>query len=300
MGVIAVTGASGLIGRTLRKALLARGDRVVRVVRGAPEAGSGDVGWDPRGGRLEARALEGVEAIVHLAGEPVFGRWTAARRRRIMGSRVDGTGLVARAVSEMATPPRVVVSASAIGLYGDRPGEVLCETSAPGEGFLAEVCRAWEAAIQPASEAGPRVVRARLGIVLTAEGGALANMLPPFRLGLGGPLGDGKQMMSWISLPDVVRALLFALDSPALAGAVNVVAPAPVSGADFARTLGRVLGRPALLSVPSFALRLALGEVASVALSSADVRPEALGHAGFEFEHTSLEAALRAVLGRPA
>jgi uncharacterized protein (TIGR01777 family) len=235
---------------------------------------------------------------VHLGGEPIAnGRWTPERKRVIRDSRTRSTELLARTIAGLATPPGVFLCASAVGYYGDRGDVWVDESSAPGEGFLAEVCRAWEAAADPARAAGIRTVHLRIGLVLDGQGGALARMLPLFRLGLGGALGSGRQYMSWVSLPDVVRMLELALDRADLSGPVNAVSPQPVTNARFTRVLARVLGRPAFLSVPAFALRIAMGEMAQeLLLHGQRVVPRRLQEAGFEYRHREIEEALRAVL----
>jgi uncharacterized protein (TIGR01777 family) len=248
---------------------------------------------------MDLRSLEAVDAVAHLAGESIgAGRWTAARKMLIRDSRVEGTGRLAAALGALARPPAVVVSASAIGVYGDRGDAVLDEASPPGRGFLADVAREWEAAAAPVAGRGSRLVLARLGIVLSAAGGALRRLLPPFRLGLGGPVGGGRQYMSWIALGDAVAALELALAGGIPAGPVNVVAPAPVTNAEFARTLAGVLGRPALLPVPAAAVRLLLGEMGeALLLAGQRVRPGRLLDAGFVYRHPALESALRAEVG---
>ena len=294
---VLVTGASGFIGSALVPALMADGHSVRRLVRRAP-AGDGEYRWDPSAGRVDPAALEGVGAAVHLAGETVAGRWTAAKKDRIFRSRVDGTRTLAEALAGLDDRPGMLVSASAIGYYGNRGDEVLTEESTPGEGFLAETVQAWEAASQPAEQAGIRVVRLRFGIVLSPAGGALKTMLRPFRLGLGGRVGSGRQWMSWVSIDDVVGAVRHSLARDQLAGVANTVAPNPVTNAEFTKTLAHVIGRPALLPVPSPALKAALGEFAQEALSSARVVPVRLRETGYEFRHPDLEPALRHVLGR--
>jgi uncharacterized protein (TIGR01777 family) len=293
---VLVTGASGLIGSHLLPALQREGHQVVRLGR---RAGAADFLWDPLRGELDRRALEGVEAVVHLAGESIGRRWTAARRERIWRSRVEGARLLVEAVASAASPPATFLSASAVGYYGDRGAEVLDEESGPGWGFLADLCRAWEEAARAAAQAGSRVVNARFGIVLSARGGALAQMLPLFRLGLGGTVGDGRQYLSWVDIEDAVAALLFLLSQGELAGPVNVTSPNPVTNQQFTRTLARVLGRPAFLRVPAFALRLLLGQMADETLLSGQrVLPRKLQGAGFQFRYPELEGALRHLLGR--
>lgn len=300
---VLVTGSTGLVGTALVPALEAAGHEVLRLVRRVPR-GPAEVHWDPAAGGLDPADLVGVEAAVHLAGENVgAGRWNPDRKARILASRRDGTALLARILAGLEPHPRVLVSASAVGIYGDRGDEALDEGSAPEpegpEGsFLAEVCRHWEAATRPAEQAGIRVVRLRTGVVLSPDGGALGTMLLPFRLGLGGRVGSGAQFMSWVALPDVVRAFVFALEHDTLAGAVNLTAPHPVSNAAFTRTLGRVLGRPTIFPLPALVVRLVLGQMGQeLLLSGAQVFPRALQRAGFRFQHPDLEDALRAVLG---
>ncbi|HEU4564499.1 MAG TPA: TIGR01777 family oxidoreductase [Gemmatimonadaceae bacterium] len=294
---IVVTGATGFIGGALLPALEARGWSVARVVRSAASARDGDIVWDPAGGVVDAAQLDGVDAVVHLAGEPIAQRWSAEAKRRIRESRVQGTRTLVRTIARLDRPPRVLVSASAIGVYGDRGDELLDESSPPGRDFLAEVARAWESEAAGAASARTRVVSPRFGIVLAERGGALAKMLPAFRLGGGGRLGDGRQWMSWVSLDDLVASIVFALEHEELEGAVNVVAPNPVTNAEFTDTLGRVLGRPTLVHVPAFALRLMFGEMADATLlASQRVAPRRLEGAGFRFRHARLEEALRAAL----
>lgn len=267
------------------------------VVRHPPRSDRGEIAWDPQQGRIDAAALAGLDAVVHLAGENIGERWTPARRQRIRDSRVQGTSLLAEALARMTDPPRVLVSASAIGYYGDRGAELLSESSGPGRDYLAGVAREWEAATEPAARAGVRTVIIRMGVALSPEGGALGRMLPVFRLGVGGQLGSGRQWMSWVSLPDVVRAVGFVIGHAELRGPVNVVAPEPVTNAEFTRTLARVLNRPALMFVPEVALRLVFGELADATLLvSQRAVPTRLTEAGFQFLHPNLDAALRALL----
>jgi uncharacterized protein len=293
---VLVSGARGLIGSALLPWLRARGHETCVLTRHA--TGPDEVGWNPAAGGLQARAIEGFDAVVHLAGEPIAARWTPARKALIRESRVAGTRLLAQRLADLERPPRVLVSVSAIGFYGDRGDEVLDEASPPGVGFLPSVCRAWEAAAVPAAVRGIRVVHPRLGLVLTARGGALARLLVPFRLGLGGPLGDGREWWSWVALEDVIAVLERAIADESLAGPVNVVAPGAETNRAFARTLGRVLGRPALLPVPALALRALFGEMADGSLlASAHVTPARLQTVGHEFRFPRLEAALRHLLG---
>ncbi|HEU4700197.1 MAG TPA: TIGR01777 family oxidoreductase [Gemmatimonadales bacterium] len=294
---LVVTGASGLVGSVLVPFLTTGGHRVTRLVRRTP--GPGEARWDPARGTIDAAALEGVDAVIHLAGENLAGgRWTEARKRRLVESRTRSTRLLAEALARLAQPPAALVSVSAVGIYGDRGDEPLDETSAPGADFLARLALAWEAAAAPAAEAGIRVVHPRLGVVLTPAGGALAKLLLPFRLGAGGRLGDGRQWMSCLSIDDAIGILYEAAAGAALAGPVCAVAPAPLTNAEFTRALARTLHRPALLPVPATALRLALGELADAALlASQRVLPHALAAAGYPFRHPTVPAALAHVLG---
>ena len=303
---ILVSGSSGLIGSALLPLLSAGGHSVTRLVRPgsrvSPGSAAGEVGWDPAPGRLEPRALEGFDAVVHLAGDSIAGgRWTPERKARIRDSRVQGTRLLAQALAERSHPPQVLLSASAIGYYGDRGDVLLTEDSLPGSGFLADVCRDWEAATEPAMKRGIRTVHLRIGLVLSAAGGALARMLPPFRAGLGGVLGSGRQYMSWIALGDVLGAIHHALTNQSLRGPVNIVAPAPVSNREFTKTLGLVLRRPTLFPAPAFVLRLAFGEMAdALLLASTQVSSSRLEASGYRFSYRKLDDALRheAVGGR--
>ena len=293
---ILVAGSSGLIGTAFCSRLGREGHKVVRLVRRAPA--QGELYWDPEAGELEQEGLEGIEAVVHLGGRSIVaGRWTATVKAQLRQSRVQTTQLLATRLAGLAAPPRVLVCASAVGIYGHRRDEELDEESDTGEGFLAELGRAWEGASAVASEAGIRVVQARLGIVLSRRGGALAKMLLPFRLGVGGKIGSGRQYVSWISLEDAVAALIYVVENDALRGPVNLTAPQPVTNAELTRTLGRVLRRPTLLPLPVFAAKLVLGELAEEGLlASQRVRPKRLLGAGFEFAYPELEGALRHAL----
>jgi uncharacterized protein len=299
---IAITGANGLIGGRLEPFLTAAGHRVRRIVRRPTRPG--DIDWDPACGRLDPAALEGVDAMVHLAGAPIAaGRWTAEQRQRILKSRTAGTILLAKTLARLARPPRVLVSASAIGIYGDRGDELLTEETplrtGPDAMFVERVGHAWEAGVEAADRAGIRSVRLRIGLVLTPAGGALGRMLLPFRLGLGGRLGNGRQYMSWIGIDDVLGAILHAIRTESMRGPVNATGLAPVTNAEFTRTLGQVLRRPAMLPVPAAALRLLFGDLADeLLLSSLRVVPERLQGSGYVHRHASLEPALRHLLGR--
>ncbi len=294
---IGVTGASGLVGSALVPMLTMRGDQVTRLVR--RQAGAGEATWNPEG-TFDASHLAGMDAVVHLAGENIAAaRWSAKVKERIRTSRVQGTHALCKALAQMPTPPKMLVSASAIGFYGNRGDEPLTEAAAVGTGFLAEVVRDWEAAAQPARDAGLRVVNLRIGVILSPKGGALAKMLLPFKLGAGGRVGSGRQYWSWISIEDVAGAIHHALRTDSLLGPVNVVAPNPVTNAEFTKTLGRVLNRPTIVPMPAFAARLALGEMADeLLLSSTRVVPDKLDRSGYDFRQPALEPALRHLLGK--
>jgi len=296
---VVVSGSRGLVGAALVPFLTADGHRVTRLVR-RTAAKPDEAAWDPVRDAVDASRLDGADGVVHLAGENIAaGRWTSARKAEIRRSRVDGTRTLCEALARLPHPPKILVSASAIGLYGDRGAEVLTEKSAPGTGFLADVCREWEAATGPASRAGIRVVNLRFGMILSPRGGALRKLLLPFRLGMGGRIGSGEQFVSWIVLDDAIRLLHHVLYEETVRGPVNAVAPAPVTNAEFARTLARILRRPTLLPVPAFAARLAFGEMAdALLLASARVIPARLRAWGYRFRFPELEAALRHTLGR--
>jgi uncharacterized protein len=296
---VAISGASGLIGSALMPAFTSAGHEVRTMVRPGGTRMPGSIAWDPEAGSLDLAALEGIDAVVHLAGESIASRWTDERKRRIRESRVKGTRLVAESVARLATTPSVLVCASAVGVYGPRRAEPLDETTASGTGFLADVCRAWEEAAGPARAAGIRVVHTRFGVILSDQGGALAKMLTPFKLGVAGTVGSGDQYMSWIALDDVVGVIRYALETTELSGPVNTVAPAPVTNREFTKTLGRVLSRPTVLPMPAFAARLVFGEMAQeLLLSGQRAVPAGLIAAGFRFRHPELEEALRSILRR--
>lgn len=301
---IIVTGATGLVGTTLVLSLLADGHLVTRLVRrasqDAPAPNVSDVMWNPAAGTIDAKALEGHDAAVHLAGESVAeGKWDAEKKRRILESRVAGTHLLAETLAGLGQKPGVLVCASATGFYGNRGDEVLTEASASGEDFLSEVCREWEKAALPASQSGIRVVNVRIGIVLSGEGGALSKMLTPFKLGVGGRFGSGEQYMSWVALDDVVGVIKHALVNEQVRGPVNTVSPNPVTNGEFTKALGHVLNRPTLFPVPAFAARLAFGEMAdALLLSGSRVEPAQLKATHYEFAYPELESALRHVLGK--
>ncbi|RME66600.1 MAG: TIGR01777 family protein [Verrucomicrobia bacterium] len=294
---VLVTGATGLVGSALVPYLTTQGHEVVRLSRsGAP----GMFRWEPESGRIEAAALEGVDAIVNLAGANIAeGRWTSKRRRLILESRVQSTRALVEAMATMEKPPSVFVNASAVGIYGDTGDREVDESAGVRRGFLAEVCRRWEAEARRAETLGVRTVLPRLGVVLTPSGGALAKLLPLFRSGLGGPVGGGRQWMSWIAMDDLLEVLLRLLTDRSMTGPVNAVTPTPVTNGEFAHTLARVLGRPSVVPTPAIALRLAFGQMATeTMLASSRVKPARLLEAGHAFLHGELEPALRHLLGR--
>lgn len=297
---VAISGASGLIGSALGDSLRADGHRVLALRRNGVTSGD-DIGWDPESGRIDAPALEGVDAVVNLAGENIGeNKWSDEQKRRLLESRVKATRTLAGAIASRERKPRVFVSGSAIGYYGNRGDEPLTEESLPGGDFLARLVQAWEAETQLAVDAGVRTVTIRTGIVLARHDGALKRMLLPFKLGLGGRIGSGRQYMSWITLADEVAAIRHVIDAESVAGPVNVVAPNPVPNLEFVRTLGRVLGRPTVLPTPLLPLKIRFGAelVESLLLFSQRVSSKKLEASGFKFSHPTLEGALRAVLDR--
>jgi len=299
---ILIGGASGVVGTALVRDFHANQIAAVRLVRKPSPENEQEICWSPLSSRTidDPSRLEGFDAVIHLSGANIAAhRWTPAYRGEIAESRVQTTEVLAKLLAVLKNPPHVLLCASATGIYGNRGDEILTESSPPGSGFLAETCIAWEAAAQPAKAAGVRVVHLRFGVALAPEVGALARMLPLFRLGLGGNLGSGRQWMSWISMPDMVKAVSYALDNPGITGPVNIVAPAPVTNAEFTSTLGRALHRPTIVPAPAFALRAALGVMADeVLLASARVVPEQLTEAGFQFQHPRLDSALKTLLGK--
>jgi uncharacterized protein (TIGR01777 family) len=296
---VAVSGAGGLVGSSLVAFLESGGHSVLRLVRRRP-TGADEAHYEATAARIEADPLEGVDALVHLAGENVAARrWSEQQKRRIRDSRITGTRGLAERLARLKRPPAVMINASAIGFYGDRGDELLDESSGPGRGFLAETCRAWEEAMAPAERAGVRAVRLRIGVVLSAAGGALGRMLLPFRAALGGRIGNGKQFISWIARDDLVGLIHYLLYETELSGPINAVAPSPVRNAEFTRVLARTLRRPALFPVPGAAIRLLMGEMGrELLLAGARVAPRRLERAGFSFRHAGLESALRFELGR--
>ena len=299
---VAITGASGLVGQALDAELHEYGDPTLSLVRRRPESCENEIGWNPNSGDINAERLEGVDAVVHLAGENIAGsRWNDEVKRRIRESRVKGTTLLASALAGLERKPEVLVCASATGFYGDRGEQLLDESSSSGEGFLPEVCEQWEAACQPARDAGIRVVNLRIGVILAGQGGALKEMLFPFKMGVGGVIGSGRQYWSWVALDDVVGAIRHAIDTPTLVGPVNAVSPNPVTNREFTKTLGHVLHRPTIIPLPGFAARLVLGQMANdLLLASVRVDPRRLREAEYEFRYPDLETALRHALDRPA
>jgi len=293
---IVISGSTGLIGSALARAAVAAGHTVAPLVRkrGVPSS----IYWDPESGSIDSASLEGTDAVVHLAGESIAARrWTAAQKARILDSRVKGTQLLASSLANLNRKPGVLVSASAIGYYGDCGDRVLTENSPSGSDFLSQVCREWERATTGASNAGIRVIHLRTGIVLSKEGGALPKMVTPFKLGVGGKIGSGAQYMSWIDLEDEVQVILHCVQNGSVQGAVNSVGPSAVTNAEFSKTLGRVLSRPSLFPLPAFMARLMLGEMAdALLLSSQRVQPAKLSSSGYAFRHTNLEDTLRGIL----
>jgi uncharacterized protein (TIGR01777 family) len=295
---ILVSGSHGLVGKALIRSLTNDSHEVVRLVRRTRSFGTPEIEWHPNQGKIDSEHFEGLDAVVHLAGESIAsGRWNDEKKRAIRDSRTNGTSLLSESLARLSQPPSVFLSASAIGYYGNRGGELLTENSAPGDDFLAGVCVEWEAAARPAIEKGIRTVFTRFGIILDGKGGALAKMLTPFRMGIGGKVGDGKQWMSWIALHDVVEALKFLMAEKSAHGPVNLVSPNPVTNAEFTATLGRVLARPTIFPIPAFGARLAFGEMAdALLLSSQKVDPSVLEDEGFLFNWPTLEPALKNIL----
>ena len=297
---ILISGSHGLIGSALIASLTKNGHEVIRLVRHERAFGAPEIEWHPNQGIIDSEQLEGLDAVVHLAGESIAsGRWTDEKKRAILESRVKGTTLLSTALAKLSRPPAVFLSASGIGYYGNRGDEPLTEQSTPGNDFPARVCIEWENATRPAAEQGIRTVIARFGIILSTEGGALAKMLTPFRMGIGGRFGDGRQWMSWMALDDVVGAIQFLLHDRSAAGPVNFVSPCPVTNAEFTKTLGSVLSRPTIFPVPAFAARLAFGEMGdALLLSGQKVEPVVLQDRGFGFNWVRLEVTLKHLLNR--
>ena len=294
---IAIAGASGLVGSVLVPVLEKDGSAVVRVVRSTPRAG--EIEWHPNQDSIEPAKLEGFDVIVNLAGENIAaGRWTDDQKRKIRESRVNGTHLMSEAIAKLSQPPSAFICASATGIYGDRDDEVLDEQSESGGGFLAGVCREWEMATEPASKAGVRVVNLRFGPIMSREGGMLAKLLTPFKMGLGGKVGSGRQYISWVAIDDAVNAMKLAIEDQSIRGPLNIVSPHPVTNEEFTKALGHVLNRPTALAIPAFAARLTFGEMADeMLLTSQRVMPKRLVAAGYQFQYPELEGALRRYVG---
>jgi uncharacterized protein len=296
---ILVTGASGLVGEELIPFLTTQGHDVYTLSRNVP-CNEHEIQWDYNRRNLDAAKLEGLDAVIHLAGESIAqGRWTPEKKREIQDSRVMGTQFLVGKLLSLKKPPRAFLAASAIGFYGDRGDEDLTEKSRNGQGFLADVCEAWEREAQRALERDIRVVNLRFGIILSPKGGALAKMLPPFRIGLGGALGNGKQYMSWIAINDVLGAIYHALMTPTLSGPVNIVSPQPITNKVFTKALGKVLLRPAIAPIPGVAVKMLFGEMGEALLLASDkVYPTVLIDTGYQFQFSKIEGALRHVLGK--
>ena len=296
---VLITGSNGLIGQALWASLAAEGHKLVSLTRSKTPTKDQKIPWNPDAGVLNQDELEGFDAVVHLAGESIVGRWTPEKKSRIMSSRVNGTGLLCETLARVRNRPKVLVSASAVGFYGDAGDQVLDEESPPGSLFLSQVAKAWEDSTERAKQSGIRVVNLRIGFVLSKAGGGLSAMLLPFKLGLGGRVGSGLQYMSWIALDDVVRAVEHAILTDSLSGPVNAVAPHPVTNREFTQTLGRVLRRPTIFPLPALVARMVMGEMAGeLLLASNRVSPSRLLASGFKFQFPGLESALRDVLGK--
>lgn len=294
---VLISGSHGLIGSAVSSFLSGKGHEIVRLVRRRPKPDGAEVYWNPTGGTIDTSPIVGIDAVINLAGESIYGRWTEDKKKEIRNSRVEGTRLLAETISKLPDPPQVFISASASGYYGNRGIEVLTEDSGAGTGFLADLCVKWEAATQPAIDSGIRVVITRNGIVLSPRGGALEQMLVPFKLGIGGRMGSGSQYMSWIAIDDLVNGIDRVLSDEKLSGPINMTSPNPVTNRDFTETLGNVLSRPTILSIPSIMLRIAFGEMADQALlASQRMIPRRLLDSGFKFNFAELPTALRHLL----
>ena len=294
---IAIAGSSGLVGSALIPILQSDGNQITRLVRSSPKPG--EIEWHPNQDEVNPQRLEGFETIINLAGENIAGgRWTDEQKRKIRVSRINGTHLLSESIAKMTSKPGAFICASATGIYGDRDDETLDEQSETGGGFLAGVCREWEQATEPASKAGVRVVNLRMGPILAREGGMLSKLLTPFKMGMGGKVGSGKQYISWVALDDAVNAIKLAIDDKSIQGPINIVSPNPVTNEEFTKTLGHVLNRPTALAMPAFAARLAFGEMADeMLLASQKVMPNRLNQAGFQFRYPTLESAMRKYVG---
>ncbi|MEA2204249.1 MAG: uncharacterized protein QOE77_1025 [Blastocatellia bacterium] len=296
-----MAGATGLVGTALKPALDKKGIGVTDLVRTEPNIALPEIEWHPNKGEIDPSQIEGFDAVINLAGESIAeGGWTDEKKKRIRDSRVDGTRLLSETFAKLSAPPKVFLCASATGIYGNRGDEILDEDSAPGKGFLAEVCREWEEATEPAINAGVRVVKLRFGPIFSSKGGMLEKLLTPFKLGVGGKIGSGKQYLSWVTIDDVVGAVVFALENERVHGPINIATPNPSTNVEFTKAMGKVLSRPTIFAVPEFAARLAFGEMADeMLLTSQRVLPKRLSEAGFKFQYPVLEAALRHVLSEP-
>lgn len=299
---VLISGASGMVGTRLSRELESAGHSITSLSTSKPSS-SDTIRWDPKRGQVDASRLEGMDAVVHLAGEnivgsnPVTGRWTDEKKAKIVDSRREGTTLLAETLAGLSAKPKVLVSASAVGYYGSRGNELLTEESTPGNDFLANACKVWESSADAAREAGIRVVHPRIGVVLSKEGGTLGTTLPIFKLGLGGKIGDGRQYVSWIALDDLVGAIRHAMDNDSVEGAMNVGSPNPMTNAEYTKVLGDVLGRPTVVPLPAPAARIMLGEIAdALLLSSARMEPKVLENTGYTFRHPELRGALRSIL----
>jgi len=295
---ILIAGATGLVGTALKPAFDAKGFSITDLVRKSPNVALPEIEWHPNRGEIDAASLEGFDAVINLAGESIAeGRWTDEKKKRIRESRIKGTHLLSETLAKLSSPPKVFLCASATGIYGDRDDEILDEDSAPGKGFLADVCREWEEATRAASDAGMRVANLRFGPIFSKEGGMLAKLLTPFKLGVGGKVGSGKQYVSWVAIDDVISAVMFALENEGIRGGINIVTPNPATNEEFTKAMGKVLSRPTIFAVPEFAARLAFGEMADeMLLSSQRVLPKRLSEAGYQFQYPDLESALRHLL----
>ena len=295
---IAITGSTGLVGLALKSKLIDNGHSITSIGRRRANGDDSHVTWDPAKSQLDAQPLNGCDAVVHLAGENIASaRWSDTMKARIRDSRVGGTRLLSESLAKLSSPPKVLVAASAIGFYGDRGDEMLSEDSPPGDDFLAEVCQQWEDAANPLHDVGTRIVHLRIGVVLAKEGGALEKMLTPFRLGVGGVVGNGRQYWSWIAIDDVVGAIQHAIVHETVTGPVNTVAPDPPTNREFTKALGKVLGRPTIFPMPAFVAKIMLGEMAeSLLLASTRVSSQKLIESGYKFQHRELEGALRHLL----
>lgn len=290
---ILISGASGFIGSTLVQKLKSEKQDVYKLVRKKTPLSENEIYWDPLSGTLDANSIDAFEAVIHLAGENIIGRWTDDKKRKMRESRILGTQLLSKTLSSLKNPPKTFLCASAIGFYGNRGEENLTEESLPGNGFLADLCQEWEKASDSATQNGIRVIHYRIGVVLSAQGGALQKMILPFKMGFGGKIGNGKQWMSWIALDDLLEGIFFILKNPSISGAVNAVSPHPIRNLEFTQTLGKILHRPTFIPLPAFAAKLAFGEMAEeVLLASAKVIPEKLLKAGFQFKHPNLSETL--------